>query len=99
MSGGREAESRCVEQQVGSLVNAREHFAIVYFTTQGNMRRFTADRPVMRTPGYFFLPGFFAFFVTISECGLGGVFNMRRRTSSARGIDASRFVSLFMVGV
>ena len=55
---------------------------------------------IKQKPSYFFLLGFFAFFLTISVCSLGGVFNMRRSTSSALGDGSSRFVvSLVMVGV
>lgn len=38
------------------------------------------DRPLRSA--YFFLVGRFAFFLTIADCGLGGMASMRRASSS-----------------
>ena len=49
-------------------------------------------------PRYFFLRGFFALRSTISACGFGGVFSIRRKTSSAVSGDGSRW-GLAVMGV
>jgi hypothetical protein len=75
----------------------------MYVTTPKNQRRFSGQRDRLENaaePRYLFLRGFFALRSTISACSFGGVFNMRRSTSSPVSGGGSRpGFGVVMVGV